>query len=248
MNKIQCIIVEDEKAAQDVIISFLSRVPWVSLVGKFDDGLSALEFLKNNEPDLIFLDIQIPGLSGVDFLKIIEKKSQVIITSAYSQYALEAFELDVRDYLMKPFAFERFLKALNKISTKPEPSQIHQIADVQSMANSFAFFNVNKRMVRVQFSDILYVESMREYISINTGKEKVITKMGIGEMEKTLTEGFVRVHRSFIANAAKVTSYTAEEVFIDKISLPIGPNYKQSVESMFSKQTMGNLNSGISGW
>ena len=240
MNRLQCIIVEDEKAAQDVIISFLSRVPWVSLVGTFDDGLSALEFLKNNEPDLIFLDIQIPGLSGVDFLKIIEKKSQIIITSAYSQYALEAFELDVRDYLMKPFAFERFLKAVNKISTRPEPSQIHQMADIQSMTNSFAFFNVNKRMVRVQFSDILYVESMREYISINTGKERVITKMGIGEMEKTLGEGFVRIHRSFIANATKVTSYTADEVFIDKISLPIGPNYKQSVESLFGKQTIGN--------
>jgi two-component system LytT family response regulator len=239
MNKIQCIIVEDEKAAQEVIISFLSRVSWISLVGKFDDGLAALEFLKDNEPDLIFLDIQIPGLSGIDFLKVIEKKSQIIITSAYSQYALEAFELDVRDYLMKPFAFERFLKAVNKISTRPEPSQIHQMADVQNTATSFAFFNVNKRMVRVQFSDILYVESMREYVSINTAREKVITKMPIGEMEKILVDGFVRVHRSFIVNASKVTSYTAEEVFIDKISLPIGPNYKQAMELVFGKQTMG---------
>ncbi len=100
-----------KKPAQDIVISFLSRVQWVTLIGKFDDAVSAMEFLRNNEPDLIFLDIQIPGISGIDFLKIVDKRSQIIITSAYSDYALEAFELDVRDYLMKPFSFERFLKA-----------------------------------------------------------------------------------------------------------------------------------------
>jgi two-component system, LytTR family, response regulator len=236
MSKIQCIIIEDEKAAQEVLTSFIARAEWLELKETFDDGISALEFLKKNDIDLIFLDIQIPGLTGIDFLKVVKNLPQVIITSAYSKYALEAFELDVRDYLMKPFAFERFLKAVNKISPKPEPSQIHQLTDSQNPTSSFAFFNVNKKMVRVQFNDILYVESMREYVAINTGKEKVITKMGIGEIEKTLGDGFVRVHRSFIAHAAKVTAYTAEEVFIDKISLPIGPNYKKFIEMAFGKQ------------
>ncbi|HEV8514246.1 MAG TPA: response regulator, partial [Cyclobacteriaceae bacterium] len=123
---IKCIIIEDEKAAQEILVSFISRVEWLELLGTFDDALSALEFIKENDPDLIFLDIQIPGVSGIDFLKIVKKAPQIIITSAYSQYALEAFELDVRDYLMKPFSFERFLKAANKISPKPEPSQIYQ--------------------------------------------------------------------------------------------------------------------------
>ncbi len=228
MNKIQCIIIEDEKASQDIVASFLSRVGWVTLTGIFDDAVSAMEFLRNNEPDLIFLDIQIPGISGIDFLKIVNKRSQIIITSAYSDYALEAFELDVRDYLMKPFSFGRFLKAINKISPKPTPAQIHQLESVPGAAPEFAFFNMNKKMVRVLFSDILFVESMREYVSISTDSGKVITKMKITEIEKILTApAFVRIHRSFIVNTLKVTAYTAEEVFIDKIQLPIGKNYQE---------------------
>jgi DNA-binding LytR/AlgR family response regulator len=234
---IKCIIIEDEKAAQEILISFISRVEWLELLGTFDDALSALDFIKRNDPDLVFLDIQIPGISGIDFLKVVKRAPQVIITSAYSQYALEAFELDVRDYLMKPFSFERFLKAANRISPKPEPSQIYQINDLRESSNSFAFFNVSKKMVKVLFSDILFVESMREYVSINTGKEKVITKMGIGEMEKILGSGYLRIHRSFIVNIEKITAFTAEEMFIDKLSLPIGPNYKRFIETTFGKQS-----------
>jgi len=233
---IKCIIIEDEKAAQEILVSFISRVEWLELLGTFDDALSALDFIKKNDPDLIFLDIQIPGVSGIEFLKILKKAPQIIITSAYSQYALEAFELDVRDYLMKPFAFERFLKAVTKISPKPEPSQVYQINDLRESPNSFAFFNVSKKMVKVLFSDILFVESMREYVSINSGKDKVITKMGIGEMEKILGAGYLRIHRSFIVNIAKVTAFTAEEIFIDKLSLPIGPNYKRFIETTFGGQ------------
>ena len=231
MNKIQCIIIEDEKAAQDIVLSFLSRVQWVSLIGKFDDAVSAMEFLRHHEPDLIFLDIQVPGISGIDFLKIVDKRSQVIITSAYSNYALEAFELDVRDYLMKPFSFERFLKAINKISPKPTPVQIHQLASVPGAAREFAFFNMNKKMVRVLLNDILFVESMREYVAINTDNEKVITKMKITEIVQLLPPpAFVRIHRSFIVNTLKVTAYTAEDVFIEKIQLPIGKSYLEGWE------------------
>ncbi len=233
---IKCIIIEDEKAAQEILESFISRMEWLEFLGTFEDALIALEFIKKNDPYLIVLDIQIPGISGIDFIKIVKKAPQIIINSAYSEYALEAFELDVRDYLMKPFSFERFLKAANKISPRPEPSQIYQINDLRESPTSFAFFNVSKKMVKVQFSDILYVESMREYVSINTGKEKVITKMGIGEMEKILGGGYLRIHRSFIANIEKITAFTAEEVFIDKLSLPIGPNYKRFIETTFGKQ------------
>lgn len=235
MKTINCIIIEDEKAAQEILLSFLSRIEWLQLKGVFEDGISALEFLRESEADLVFLDIQIPGLTGIDFLKVLKFPPPVIITSAYSKYALEAFELDVRDYLMKPFSFERFLKAVSKISAKPEPSQIHQLTTSAQPGSSFAFFNVNKRMVKVQFSDILYIESMREYICIHTGKEKVITKLGISEIEKNLQSGFVRIHRSFIVNISRVTAYTAEEVFIDKIALPIGPNYKHFVDASLGR-------------
>src|SRR5690606_28210615 len=134
------------------------------------------DYLKMNDVDLIFLDIQVPSLNGIDFLKILKNPPQVIITSAYSQYALDAFDLDVRDYLMKPISFERFLKAIGRIAPKPDTSQIYQLGDLPHASDeAFAFFNVNKTKVKVKFKEILYVESMREYVYIHTLHDKVIT-------------------------------------------------------------------------
>jgi len=237
MSKIQCIIIEDEQPAQEILKSFLAKVEWMELKAVFDDTLGAIEYLAKYEIDLVFLDIEVPSQTGMDFLKVVKNLPQVIITTAYSQYAIEAFELDVRDYLVKPFSFSRFLKAINRVGLKPDARQIYQMNNVNAPKNSFAFFNVNKTMVKVQFDEVLYVESMREYIYIHTPKGKVITKMGIGEIEKNLREGFLRIHRSYLVNKEKITSYNAEEIFIDKISLPIGPSFKKYVESEF-----GNFN------
>lgn len=230
MAKVNCIIVEDELPAQELLKSFVEKAEWLSLVGTFQDALEALDFLKKREVDLIFLDIQIPGITGLEFLRILKNPPQVIITTAYSNYAIEAFELDVRDYLMKPYSFDRFLKAVNRITPRPDLTQVHQFQQVVS-ENSFAFFNMNKTMVKVQFEDVLYVESMREYVYIHNPTGKIITKIGIGEIEKLLGPGFLRIHRSFIANIRKITAFNAEEVLIDKISLPIGVNYKKTVET-----------------
>ena len=234
ISKITCIIIEDEKPAQEVLKSYLEKTDWVTLVSVFDDAISAMEFLKKNEVDLIFLDIQIPSLSGIEFLKILKNNPQVIITTAYSEYAIEAFELDVRDYLKKPFAFERFLKAINRITLRPEPSQLHQLEKSVSSDQSFAFFNVNKTMVKVKFQNILYVESMREYVYIYVEGDKIITKIGIGEIEGLLIGNFVRTHRSFLVNVDKITAYNAEEIFLGKTSIPIGTNYKKHVSSLLS--------------
>jgi DNA-binding LytR/AlgR family response regulator len=237
MVKLTCIIIEDEKPAQEVLKSFISRVEWIHLAAVFGDAVEALDFLKKHEVDLIFLDIQIPGITGFDFLKIVKNPPQVIITTAYSQYALEAFELDVRDYLMKPFSFDRFLKAVNRITPRPEASQVHQLQHVVN-ERSFAFFNVNKVMVKVMFDDILYIESMWEYVYIHLPESKVITKMGIGEMEKLISHHFLRVHRSFLVNINKLTAYTAEDIFINKIPIPIGTNYKKMVESFLTTNVL----------
>ena len=230
MANLNCIIIEDEKPAQEVLKSFIAKTEWINLMGVFGDAVEALDFLKKNDVDLIFLDIQIPGITGLEFLKIVKNPPQIIITTAYSQYAIEAFELDVRDYLMKPFSFDRFLKAVNRITPAPDIAQVHQLQKVTT-EKSFAFFNVNKVMVKVMFDDILYVESMREYVYIHLPENKVITKIGIGEFEKLLTRNFLRVHRSFLVNTHKITAYTAEEIFIGKISIPIGTNYKKLVEA-----------------
>jgi len=233
MDKLNCIMIEDEKPAQAVLQSYLEKVEWISLAGIFGDGIEALDFLKKNEVDLIFLDIEMPGLNGIDFLRVVKRAPQVIITTAYSHYAVEAFDLDVRDYLMKPFSFDRFLKAVNRISSAPEPRQIHQLQQVMN-EKSFAFFNVNKTMVKVMFDDILYIESMREYVYIHLPAERVITKIGIGEIEKMLTGNFMRVHRSFLVNLNKISAYNAEEIFFGKISIPIGTNFKKLVESVLA--------------
>ena len=230
MAKLNCIIVEDEKPAQEVLKSFISKTEWIHLAAVFGDAVEAMDFLKKNDVDLIFLDIQIPGITGLDFLKILKNPPQIIITTAYSEYAIEAFELDVRDYLMKPFSFDRFLKSVNRITPAPDTTQVHQLQNVMT-ERSFAFFNVNKVMVKVMFDDILYVESMREYVYIHLPETKVITKIGIGEFEKLLTKNFLRVHRSFLVNTHKITAYTAEEIFINKASIPIGTNYKKLVEA-----------------
>ena len=233
MRKVRCIIVEDEKPAQEILKSFIAKTDWLELTGVFDDGVSALDFLNKNDVDLIFLDIQIPSINGMDFLKILRNPPDIIITTAYSEYAIGAFELEVMDYLKKPFSFERFLKAVNRINVQKETPTLLQPAIHSDQ--DFAFFNVNKTMTKVMFEDILYVESMREYIYLHTSKGKIITKMSTHEIEKILGTNFLRIHRSFIVNISKVAAFNAEEIFVDTKNLPIGVSYKKQVESVFRK-------------
>lgn len=237
MTPLRCIIIEDEKPAQEVLKSYLAKVESVTLLSAFGDAMSAMDFLKRNEVDLILLDIQIPSVSGIEFLRILKNTPQVIITTAYSEFAVEAFDLDVRDYLKKPFSFERFLKALQRVSVAPDPRQLHQF-QTKTNEQSFAFFNVNKTMVRVLFDDIQYIESMREYIYLHTVNGKVVTKMGTHEIEKSLDENFLRIHRSFIVNLKRVTAFTAKDVFISDTPVPIGASYKKTVEATFRKHLL----------
>jgi DNA-binding LytR/AlgR family response regulator len=231
MTLLSCIIVEDEKPAQEVLRSYIQKTEWIELKAVFSEAVSAMEYLQSNDVDLMFLDIQMPVLTGVDFLKAMKMSPQVIITSAYSEYAIEAFELDVRDYLMKPFSFDRFLKAVGRVSQKPAPSSVHQLQPSAQHERSFAFFNVNKTMVKVVFDDILYVESMREYVYIHTSRDKIVTKFALSDMEKMLGNSFMRIHRSFIVNLHQVDAYNAEEIMVGKVQLPIGTNYKKPVEA-----------------
>lgn len=236
MIRITCVILEDEVPAQEVLKSFIAKVEWLELRGVFNDALEALEFFKANSADVIFLDIQVPELTGLEFLRVLKNPPQVIITSAYSDHAIEAFELEVRDYIMKPFSFDRFLKSVNRIAAQPDPGLIHQFQAVGA-DKDFAFFNVNKTMVKVFLDDILFIESMREYIYIHTATGKIITKFALSEVEKLLGSSFIRIHRSFIVNVSRIDAYNAEEIIIEKKSLPIGVNFKKIVESMLSQFT-----------
>lgn len=230
MSKIRSIIIEDEPLAVKVLSDYIMQVPFLELQGAFKDAIRATEFLRHTDTDLIFLDIHLPKLKGMAFLKTLTSPPAVIITTAYHQYAVEGFNLNVTDYLLKPFEFERFLIAVNKVRTaqgeRKKPNESQETKD-------FIFLTVQKKKVKVLFSDILYIESQREYIRITTTKQEYISKMSTHEIEALLpANGFKRVHRSFIISISKIESYTAEIVEVNGISIPIGRGYRDILENL----------------
>jgi two-component system LytT family response regulator len=230
MSNITCIIVEDEPLAAKVLSDYISQVPFLKLGGTFKDAILATEYLRDNTTDLIFLDIHLPKLKGMAFLKTLSHPPAVIVTTAYHQYAVEGFNLNVTDYLLKPFDFERFLVAVNKVkSAQPERSESAESADTKD----YLFLNVQKKKVKIMFSEIVYIESQREYIKIVTTKKEYTSKMSTHEIENLLpTTLFKRIHRSFIVSLNKIDSYNAEMVEVNGVSIPIGRGYREILENL----------------
>jgi two-component system, LytTR family, response regulator len=229
MSNIKCIIVEDEPLAAKVLTDYISQVPFLELMGIFKDAILATDWLRQNETDLIFLDIHLPKLKGMAFLKTLIEPPSVIITTAYHQYAVEGFNLNVTDYLLKPFEFERFLVAVNKVKAAKTEKQ----RSPESPPKDFIFLNSQKKKIKILFSEIVYVESQEEYIKIVTTKKVYFSKMTTNEMESLLPEHlFIRIHRSYIISVSKIESYTAEEVLVNGISFPIGRSYRGILENL----------------
>lgn len=241
MSKIRCIIVEDEPLAVKVLSDYIREVPFLELQGTFKDAILATDWLLRATTDLIFLDIHLPRLKGMAFLKTLASPPAVIITTAYHQYAVEGFNLNVTDYLLKPIEFERFLVAVKKV-----PGSLSAGTAIGSMAGpaggpaglgaserDFFFISVQKKKVKVMFQDILYVESQREYVKIVTEKGEYLTKLSTREIEALLPETlFRRVHRSFIVSLRRIESYSAEMVEVSGISIPIGKGYRDSMDDL----------------
>ena len=230
MPDIKCIIIEDEPLAVKILADYISQVPFLQLQGTFKDAILATDYLRSSTTDLIFLDIHLPKLKGMAFLKTLTHPPAVIITTAYHQYAVEGFELNVTDYLLKPFEFERFLVAVTKVkaseSRHPEPGERKELKD-------HLFLNVQKKKVKILFSEIVYIESQREYIRIITTKKEYISKMSTHEIEELLPGHlFKRIHRSFIISISKIESYTAEMVDVNGVSIPIGRAYRDIMENL----------------
>ena len=230
MSNIKCIIVEDEPLAAKVLADYIAQVPFLQLQGTFRDAILATEYLRENQVDLIFLDIHLPKLKGMAFLKTLTHPPAVIITTAYHQYAVEGFNLNVTDYLLKPFEFERFLVAVNKVrSAAPEPQQPVS----RQEQKEHLFVNVQKKKVKISFSDILYVESQREYVRIVTTKSEYLSKLSTHEIEEMLPANlFKRIHRSFIVAINRIDSYTSEEVEISGVTIPVGRAYRDVIENL----------------
>jgi two-component system LytT family response regulator len=230
MSNTRCIIIEDEPLAIKVLADYISNVPFLNLKGTFKDAILATEYLRDNSVDLIFLDIHLPKLKGMAFLKTLMHPPSVIITTAYHQYAVEGFDLNVTDYLLKPFDFERFLIAVNKVrkneKDKPPAAEREDVKDC-------IFLSVQKKKVKILFSEIVYVESQREYIRIVTTKNEYVSKISTHEIESLLPGNlFKRIHRSFIISLKKIDSYTAEMVEVNGISIPIGRGYRDIIDGL----------------
>jgi two-component system LytT family response regulator len=229
MSKIKCIIIEDEPLAIKVLSDYISQVPFLELQGVFRDAIHATDYLRNHTVDLFFLDIHLPKLKGMAFLKTLLNPPAVIITTAYHQYAVEGFSLNVTDYLLKPFDFERFLIAVNKVKNANTGKQSIDSGEIKD----FIFLNVEKKKVKISFSEIIYIESQREYIKIVTTKNKYLTKMSTREIEGLLPANlFRRVHRSFIVSISKIESYTAEVIEVSGAAIPIGREYKEVIKDL----------------
>lgn len=228
-QKLNCLIIEDEPIAAEVLSDYINQISFLELKGVCKDALYALDILKKEKIDVIFLDIHLPKLKGLEFLKMLEEKPQTILTTAYHQYALDAFEEDVVDYLLKPIEFSRFLKAVNKLKMKQRLKALKKSSTTDS-SKSYQFFNVNKKMVKVFNNDILYIESLKDYSRIYTRDTSLITRKQIGEMEEIFKEkNFLRIHRSYIVSLERVRAYSSTEVEVDGRSLPIGRSYKELV-------------------
>jgi len=236
LKPIRCLIVDDEPPAREVLRRYVQDVPTLQLAGECSHAIQALTVLQQQPVDLMFLDIRMPQLDGTTFLKTLKNPPKVIFTTAYSEYALEGYELDVVDYLLKPVRFDRFLKSVNKafplVNAAGEASMPAAIAlpAEEKKNESFVYFRADRKMQKVMLSEILYIESMKDYVKVITTQGVIITKQSITSVEAMLSDKlFVRTHRSYIVAVNKIRSYTHELIEIDKAEIPIGKLYRNGV-------------------
>ncbi len=231
---IKCIIVEDEVLAQNVIQSHLAKAASFELVGICSNAMEAAAMLKDNEIDLIFLDIQLPGTTGLNFLRSLANPPLVVLTTAYAEYALESYEFNVIDYLLKPISFERFSKTVNKI-VDGRLFALDTKDDVK-VQRDHIFIRSNSKFFKVNFSEIIYIQSMKDYLKIHTAEYNLVTHQTMGDMEKILPPWqFMRVHKSYIISIAHIKSIYGNSIEIEKATIPIGNNYKDAVMGLVGR-------------
>ena len=235
MQQYNCLIVEDEPLAAEVLQDYVSQVPFLTLGGVCGDAIYAMEKLQREKIDLIFLDIHLPKLKGLDFIKTLRNPPHIIIVSAYHEYALQGYEYNVIDYLLKPVEFSRFLMAVNKMRQTPTTTSAIQLTS-EAAERPYIFFNVGKKRVKIFLDEILYIESLKEYVRIFTKAKSILTKFQLGQIESLLARNnFMRVHRSFIVAKDKIDAFTASDLEINGKQIPVGRSYKELVQAILDK-------------
>jgi len=236
---LRCLVVDDEPQAREIIKRYIQQVPVLELAGECSNALEVLEVLPHQPIDLLFLDINMPQLKGIDLAKILKTPPRIIFTTAHEEYALEGYELDIVDYLLKPIRFERFLKAVQKVIHLDKLHQEPRATPSDVAAKPFIYFRVERKMVKVSLDTILYIESMKDYIKVVTTTGVLITKQSISSVEALLPDNqFIRTHRSFLVSMARIKSYTAELIEIEDQEIPIGKLYRPDVLKVLEQQPM----------
>jgi len=227
-----CIVVDDEPLARKGMKMLIEQVPRLQLLGLFSNALEADEFLKNNSVDIMFLDIQMPLINGMEYLKSSKREIKVVITSAYPQFAVEAFELDVVDYLVKPIRFERFYKAINKVA-----NSISANIEKTKSEEEYIFIRSERKYIRTKYDDIDYIEGLKDYVIIYCGNDKHMVATNLKGIHAGLPESlFMRISKSYIVNLSKIISVDTDWVKIPAKQLPIGENYKKTIHDFISQQ------------
>nr|WP_067054871.1 LytTR family DNA-binding domain-containing protein [Mucilaginibacter sp. L294] len=231
--KTRVLIVDDEPYAIEIIEGYLAKFSEMELVGKCGDAIQAFQLLQHKPVDLMFLDIQMPGIKGTDLLKSLKNPPKVIFTTAYSEYALEGFELNAIDYLLKPIPFERFMRAIDKVYQLQDHKSRTMVTQEVPVGDheSFIYLKVERKTVKININDILWVESLRDYVKVITKEQTYMSKQKISLLEEMLPDHkFIRIHRSFLVAMAKIESFYSYRLDINGHELPIGRNYKQEVQ------------------
>ena len=240
--KLNCVIVEDEPLARNLLTEYVRKVPSLNLVEACSSPIIALEVLRNNPIDVLFLDVQMPELTGISLLKVLQKRPLVILTTAYSEYALQGYELDVVDYLLKPITFERFLKAVDKVTlrldSKKSPAIITEKAPA-AVEQPFVFIKDGTKLVKIVFDDILYVEGLKDYVTIHLNNQKIVSLQRLKTLEEQLPpDKFIRVHNSFIVALRSIDVVHKNHVQIRNAQIPIGETYKKSFREFIEQNRM----------
>lgn len=230
--KINCIAIEDEPLALKKITEFIEQVDYLNLLEGFNNAIDAIGYLKRNSVDLIFLDIQMKKLSGIQFMESLQNKPKIIITSAYDEYALKGYELDVADYLLKPFSFDRFLKSVEKV--------YNQLVQTKtSLNNNFIFIKTEYRIEKIELNDILFIQGMKDYLQIHTSNRKIMTLQTFKNLLEILpSSDFQRVHNSYIVAIAKIENIERNRIQIGKEIIPISDSYKEKFYTILRERRL----------
>ncbi len=234
--KINCVIIDDEYLAREYLKDYVSKVPSLNLIGDYESPLLVLDAIKNGKVDLLFLDIQMPDITGLEFIRALENCPYVVLTTAFKEFALDGFELNVVDYLLKPFSLPRFLKATDKVINLMAEKSLKVEKIIEKKEEDYIVVRADRKLYKINFKDLIYMEGQKSYVSLYTSSERITALLTMKELESVLPEDqFIRIHKSYIVSINAINSLDGNMLGIGKYKLPIGKSYKKSVEGIFRK-------------